>query len=270
MLRTSGVSAQHRLRLPAMEKVRSADGTIIAREQSGAGPALVLVSGAFSDRTSTEAAADVFGDRFTVHRYDRRGRGDSGDTAPYAVQREIEDLAAIIDAAGGQAFVFGHSSGAALALEAAAAGVPARSVAAYEPPYTPGPTAEFADELADLAASGRESEAAERFLALTGLPPPVLEQMKSGPYWAGMLQFARTLPYDVRLCNGGSVPADRLAGITVPVLALAGADSADWAGAAASAICSAVPDSRSRVLAGQSHNAAPEVLAPVLEEFFLA
>jgi pimeloyl-ACP methyl ester carboxylesterase len=252
----------------AMERVQSADGTTIAFDRSGAGPALVLVVGAFSDRSSTKSLAAGLGSRFAVYEYDRRGRGDSGDTAPYSIEREIEDLAAVVEAAGGSAFVFGHSSGGALALEAAARGVPARRVAVYEAPYTAGPTTEFADQLDELAASGREGEVAERFLTLMGTPPQMIEQMKAGPYWARMRSFARTLPYEVRLCNGGSVPADRLAAITAPTLALAGGASPGWAREAAATIAAAVPGGQLRVLDGQGHGAADEVLIPVLEKFF--
>src|SRR6266853_2457474 len=123
-----------------MNRVQSADGTVIAFDQSGRGPAMILVVGAFSDRSSTKTLALQLGSQFTVYEYDRRGRGDSGDTAAYSIEREVDDLAAVAAAAGGPPFVFGHSSGGALALEAAARGVPVRRLAIHEPPYTKGPS----------------------------------------------------------------------------------------------------------------------------------
>src|SRR5438105_3950516 len=175
-----------------METVQSADGTLIAFDRSGAGPALVLVVGAFSDRSSTTSLATRLRSTFTVYEYDRRGRGDSGEAGPYAVEHKVEDLAAVIAAAGGSACAFGHSSGGALVLEAAASGVPLRRLAVYEPPYTEGPSHEFAARLADLAAAGRKSDAVEAFLALMGTPAGVLKQMKAGPYWERMESFAQT------------------------------------------------------------------------------
>jgi pimeloyl-ACP methyl ester carboxylesterase len=251
-----------------MKTVQSADGTTIAFDRSGHGPALVLVTGAFTDRSSTKALAARLAPDFTVYEYDRRGRGDSADQPDYAIEREVDDLAAVIGAAGGSAFVFGHSSGAALALEAAARAVPVRKLAVYEPPYTTGPTDELADQFAALAASGREGEAAERWLTMMGTPAPVLEQMKAGPYWARMCGFAHTLPYEIRLCNNGVMPRDRLASITVPTLALAGGASDRWAGEVAQAIAATIPGADHRVLEGQGHGAADDAIVPILTEFF--
>ena len=141
-----------------MNSAQSVDGTRIAFDRRGAGPALVLVVGAFSDRASTKTLASGLGPTFTVYEYDRRGRGDSREAGPYSIQREVDDFAAVIAAAGGSAFAFGHSSGGALVLEAAATGVPLRALAVYEPPYTEGPSQEFAARLADMAAAGRKSD----------------------------------------------------------------------------------------------------------------
>ena len=251
-----------------METVQARDGTTIAFDRSGLGPGLVLIVGAFSDRSSTTSLAAGLGSRFTVYEYDRRGRGDSDEKGPYSVEREVEDLAALIEAAGGSAFVFGHSSGGALALEAAARGIPMNGLAIYEPPYAEGTTAEFATKLAELVASGRRAEAAEAFLALVGTPPEALAQITAGPYWAHMLSFANTLPYEITLCNGGSAPVDRLAHVTTPTLALAGGMSPDWAREGAEVIAEAIPGAEWRVLEGQGHGAADEVLIPVLDEFF--
>jgi pimeloyl-ACP methyl ester carboxylesterase len=252
-----------------MNRVQSADGTVIAFDHSGQGPAMILVVGAFSDRSSTKSLASRLGSQFTVYEYDRRGRGESGDTAAYSIDREVDDLAAVAEAAGGSAFVFGHSSGGALALEAAARGVPVRKLAVHEPPYTKGPTTEVADELAELVASGRREEAVERFLKLQGMPTAAIDQMKAAPHWDHMQSFANTLPYEVRLCNGGLVPTDRLANINVATLALAGGASPSWARDAARAIAEAVPEGRHRVLEGQGHGVADDVLVPVLTEFFV-
>ena len=154
-----------------MEHVTSADGTRIAVQHSGHGPALILVVGAFYDRTSTASLTAGLTGHFTVYEYDRRGRGDSGNQPGYAIERETEDLTAVIDSTGGPAAVFGHSSGGALALETAARGQGVRLVV-HEPPYYPdGPTDQLAGELAEMATTGRHSEAAERFLALMGTPP---------------------------------------------------------------------------------------------------
>jgi pimeloyl-ACP methyl ester carboxylesterase len=251
-----------------METVQSHDGTTIAFDRSGLGPALVLIVGAFSDRSSSKSLAAGLGSRFTVYEYDRRGRGDSDEKGPYSIEREVEDLAALIEAAGGSAFVFGHSSGGALALEAAARGVPMHGLAVYEPPYTEGTTAEFAAQLSELVVSGQRAEAAERFLVLVGTPPEALAHITTGPYWAHMQSFANTLPYEITLCNGGSAPVDRLAHITTPTLALAGGMSPDWAREGAEVIAGAIPGAESQVLEGQGHGAADEVLIPVLAEFF--
>jgi pimeloyl-ACP methyl ester carboxylesterase len=253
-----------------VETLQSADGTTIAYDRRGDGPALVMVPGAFCDRKSFRSLAALLEPDLTVYLYDRRGRGDSSDTDTYAVEREVEDLAAVVSATGGAASVFGHSSGAALALEAAAARVDIRALAAYEPPYTGegGATPELADELRRLAASGRREDAATLFLRTTGAPPQVIDMIKAGPDWPGMLAIAHTLSYDITLCNGGVAPVDRLAKIPARTLALAGGASAGWAAEAARTVAATVPDASMQVLAGQGHGAADDVLAPVLREFF--
>jgi pimeloyl-ACP methyl ester carboxylesterase len=251
-----------------MEIVNSVDGTSIAFERSGQGPALVLVVGAFCDRSSTQSLAAGLSLDFTVFEYDRRGRGDSGDTVSYSVAREVEDLAAVVSAAGGEAFVFGHSSGGALGLEAAAAGVPIPRLAVYEPPYAPGVTNEFAAQLTDLVASGARAQAAERFLTLVGTPPEALVRMVSAPFWPHMLAFANTLPYEITLGNNGSVPADRLSRVSAHTLALAGGASPEWAREGARTIANMIPGAEMQVLERQGHGATDEVLIPLLIEFF--
>jgi pimeloyl-ACP methyl ester carboxylesterase len=250
-----------------MEKVQSADGVLIAFERSGSGPDLIVVTGAFNDRTSSRPLAGVLAADFTVYAFDRRGRGDSEDGDSYAIDREAADLAAVAAAAGGSPLVYGHSSGASVALEAAARGVGMRALAVYEPPYGTNSTFELADELEHLAATGQDSEAAERFLRHTGLSAETLEQMRAAPYWEHMAAFAHTLPYDMRLA---SVPIPGLSEVGAPVLALAGGASPAWARDGAEAIGAAAPGGRSLILPGQTHAVAPEVLVPVLREFFFA
>jgi pimeloyl-ACP methyl ester carboxylesterase len=257
-----------------MERTRSADGTSIAFDREGEGPALVLVVGAFCDRATSETLATLLAPQFTVLRYDRRGRGSSGDTAPYAVEREIEDLQAVVAAAGGPAFVFGHSSGAALVLEAVIAGLPATRLVAYEPPYIVEGTrtrpAGLAERVSQLLGADEPSHAAELFL-LEGpeTPPEVVTMMKGAPLWSRFEALAHTLPYDLAILGDQHIPTERLATLDVPTLVLSGADSPRWARDAVEAVAAAVPNSQHLVLEGQTHNAADEVLAPVLTSFFL-
>jgi pimeloyl-ACP methyl ester carboxylesterase len=253
-----------------MEHVTSADGCAIAVERSGEGPPVVFVNGAFSTRASGALLAALLGDEFAVYRYDRRGRGDSGDAAEYAVEREVEDLDAVIAAAGGHAFVFGHSSGAALTLETAAAGAGVLGLLVHEPPYVPGPgtSRETADEFATMVAAGRRDEVADQFLRNTGMPEEIVKQAKAGPGWPAMVGLAHTLPYDVRMCNVGVVPVERLTRISCPVLATAGSLSPSWALEVAQSVADAVSDGEWRVLDGQAHNVAPDVLASLMRERF--
>ena len=195
-----------------MELIESADGTRIALDRSGSGPPLVIVLGAFCDRSTSKPLAALLAPRYTVYEYDRRGRGDSGNGLPLSTEGEVQDLAAVVAAAGGPPFVYGHSSGGALALEAAARGVEMRSLAVYEPPYTgddhPGP--EFGEQLDQLVAARRRDQAAERWLAMTGTPLPIIESIKSSPGWAHRQALAHTLSQDLRLANNGR-GADRTA-----------------------------------------------------------
>jgi pimeloyl-ACP methyl ester carboxylesterase len=254
-----------------METVTSTDGVTIAYERSGSGPALVIVNGALSTRATGAPLAPLLDEEFTLYRYDRRGRGDSSDSGASTPDREIEDLAAVVAETGEAPFVFGQSSGAALCLEAAASGVPMRGLVVNEPPYVPGSgtAAETASELAALAADGRRDEAVERFMQGSGIPDAIIEQTKASPAWPSLLALAGTLTYDVRLLNEGVVPVQRLGAIACPVLGTTGSLSAPWAAAAVRAVAEAVPVGEWRVLEGQSHNVAPEVLASVLRERFL-
>jgi pimeloyl-ACP methyl ester carboxylesterase len=232
----------------------------------------VLVGGAFSSRAAAAPIAAGLGADFTVCCYDRRGRGDSGDQDEYEPEREVEDLTAVIDAAGGDAFVFGQSSGGALTLEAAAAGAPIRALVVNEPPFTgtEGSSLRTGERLAELVAADHPDQAVELFLRGTGLLEAAVEQTKTSPAWPGMVAVAHTLPYDIRLCNDGIVPVDRLTRISCPVLATAGGASPDWAPAVAQAIAQAVQDGEWRRLEGLGHNVPVDVLAPLLRERFLA
>ena len=255
-----------------MKTVQSQDGTTIAYDVSGDGPAVVLVSGASTDRASNQRYAAALADRFTVYNYDRRGRGDSGDTAPYAVEREIEDLNAVLGAAGGSAAVLGFSSGGALSINAAAAGSPITRLLLWEVPYSTAPDGpqrhkEYTTKLADLLAADRRGDAVEHFMNLVGLPAEMIAGMRGAPFWAGLEALAPTLAYDAAVFGDNTVPVDKLAGIAVPALVLDGGASPQFLRDASAAIADALPASTYRTLEGQDHNVAPEVITPVVVEF---
>ena len=262
-----------------METVQSAHGTVIAYERTGVGQPLVIIGGAFNTRMSSAGLAALLSDRFTVYRYDRRGRGDSGGTreaAGYSIDWEADDLAAVLRATGGNPFIYGHSSGGALALESAARGIAMQKLAVYEAPYSGpggpggpgGPTSDVAEQLRTLVADGRRDDATERFLGLMGMSTDAIGHARQSPYWSDMVAIAHTLPYDVTLSNGGEVPVKLLGDVAVPTLAIAGGDSPAWAANAARAIAMYVPDATYVILPGQTHGVADEVIAPVLAEWF--
>ena len=258
-----------------METVQSADGTTIAFDRCGHGPALILVLGAFCDRSSPRTLADLLAPHFSVYAYDRRGRGASGDSAPYAVEREIEDLAALLAASGGPALVFGHSSGAVIALEAAARSLPIAKLAVYEPPYIVDDTRHrplgLENRVRQLIVDGRRSDAIEAFLTEgPEVPLDAVAMMKESPGWPAMEAIAHTLPYDLAVCADQTLPVDRFAKIQAPTLALSGGDSPAWARNSVAAVAAAIPNARQLSLAGQTHGAADDVLAPVLVDFFLS
>jgi pimeloyl-ACP methyl ester carboxylesterase len=266
-----------------METTRSVDGTVIAYDQTGDGPPLVVVLGAFCDRKSFVPPASL-ADRFTVCTYDRRGRGDSGDTQPYSPDHEVADLAAVIAAVSGSgadgsgsgtgAFVFGHSSGAALALRAAAHGVPLAAVVAYEAPFVIPGTRTLAEDPAGritaLVGAGRRGDAVKFWMTdVVQAPAEVIPMLENSPMWAGLQALAHTLPYDLALTGDHGLPVDDLAEITVPVLVLGGANSPGWFHRTVEATAAAIPGARLVMLDGQDHGAPPEVIAPVLTGFFL-
>jgi alpha-beta hydrolase superfamily lysophospholipase len=256
-----------------MERVRSNDGTQIAYDRLGRGEPIVLVSGASTSRgVHTDVATSLASD-FTVLNYDRRGRGDSGDTLPYAVEREVEDIGAVIAAAGQSAAVFGNSSGAVLALRAAAAGLPISRLALWEPPFQVGPDAsrrahEYVSELSGRLAAGRRGDAMALFLSTVGLPPQVIAGMRQSPAWPAMEAVAHTLAYDAAVMGDSTVPTTLIASVNVPTLILTGGDTGAWADSAAGALSAVMPFSEHRVLERQTHAVAWDVLASALKRYF--
>ncbi|MFJ3897602.1 alpha/beta fold hydrolase [Streptomyces sp. NPDC090083] len=255
------------------KKTVSPDGTAVAYERIGAGSPVVLVGGAMTTGDGLLPLAAQLAHRFGAVPYDRRGRGASGDTAPFAVAREVEDIAALIDAVGGSAALYGHSSGAALALHAAASGLPVTEVALYEPPFALDASgakerAEYTERLKELLAEDRRGDAVELFMALTGAPPEMIEGARRSPMWPGMEAIAPTLVYDDAVLGDGLVPVERLASLSVPVLTIAGGASPEWMRQAARNAADAARDGTYRVLDGQTHMVDPAVLAPLLTEFF--
>ncbi|MFC7304641.1 alpha/beta fold hydrolase [Streptomyces monticola] len=266
-----------------MSHVESRDGTTIAYERTGDGPAVVLVGGGLDDGAENAPLAAELSGRFTVYNYARRGRAGSGDTPPYALERETEDLAALIGAAGGTAHVYGVSTGGALVLEAAAAGVTGMDrIGVYEVPYSlaeqwPRQWREYVAAVRGLLADGRRDDALVCFMRLAGSPEEEIEAARNSPYWPGMVALAHTLAYDAACLGDGRPPRDRLAVITRPALVITGGvhppGSPDWMLAlagAADAIAECVPHARRVRLEGQTHVADPKVIAPLLTEFFTA
>ncbi|QFY08169.1 alpha/beta fold hydrolase [Nonomuraea phyllanthi] len=256
----------------------SADGTAIAFDRYGSGPAVVLVHGAFTARghPTLSGVAAALAQWFTVYDYDRRGRGESEDTLPYAVAREIEDLAAVIGAAGGSAMVFGGSSGAALALEAAVRNPAITKLALWEPPYHVDDSApplpdDFAAQLDALVRADRRGEAVARFMIEAAeAPPEAVAAMRAQPSWPGIEALAHTLAYEAAVLGpGNALPAARLAAVTQPTLVLNGEDSPRWMANAGLAVAAAVPGAVRRVLEDQAHDVSPEALVPELLEFFV-
>ena len=258
-----------------MTHVRSKDGTPIAFERSGAGPALLLVDGALCSRGFGPARklAALLAPHFTVYAYDRRGRGESGDTPPYSPAREVEDIAALVEATGGSASLLGLSSGGALALEAAASGLPVTKVVAYEPPYVDdsGQRGGSAHEahLQRLIAEGHRGTAVKYFMKdMVGAPAPMVAMMRLMPWiWRKLAAVAHTLPYDAAVMTGFRIPRARFASIGVPALVMNGAKTDPRLRDAARAIVAAIPTAHHRELAGQTHNVKPAVLAPEVVQF---
>jgi len=256
-----------------MENVTSKDGTTIAFDRLGSGPPVVLVCGGSVDRMADAGIAQELASDLMVLNYDRRGRGDSGDTPPYAIEREIEDIEAVIEAAGGSANLWGSSSGAALAMIATASGAPVTKLALWEPPYfldpDARPPADQVEQYETMIAEGRRGDAAEYFMAkVVGMPPEFVADARSQPWWAGQEAIAHTLAYDARIMGDYLIPTDTASSVKVPTVVLAGGADMPFMRETAQALADALPDGEVRFLEGQGHNVDPTVLAPALKEFF--
>ena len=263
-----------------MPKVTSKDGTEIAFTKVGAGPALIIVFGATAFRgTSPEEAtlAEMLAPNFTVITYDRRGRGESGNTLPYAPRREIEDIAALIQMAGGRASVLGYSSGSVVSLEAAASDLPIDRLVMYEPPFVlpgqpfPQPPRDYVETLNRLAASGDKGAPFAYFMQSLGMPPEATEGMKSTPIWPVMESIGPTITYDGRFMFDAYYTAEKFPArwkhARMPVLILDGDASFPFMNAAANAVAAELPNATRKTLAGQNHGPRPDAIAPVLREF---
>jgi pimeloyl-ACP methyl ester carboxylesterase len=261
------------------ETVTSADGTSIAYETFGAGALLITVCGATCDRALMRPTAQALGEHFTTVDYDRRGRGDSGDTLPYSVDREVEDIAALIDRIGGPAHLYGHSSGAGLVLHAVAAGLPVDEFVLHDPPYSPGDEASqdearrYGQTIRSLLSQDERAEALETFCRSTGMPDEVIDGMRGTHRWAELMALAPTLAYDSAVMgdvdNGGVVPEDVVARVSRPGLVLVGAESPPFMAEVGHRLAQRLPGGRHSVVEGHGHVVPPDVLAPLLAEQLL-
>jgi pimeloyl-ACP methyl ester carboxylesterase len=263
-----------------MGTVLSVDGTAICFDAWGDGQPLIMIDGATSYRAVSQIHAQVgalLREEFRVYSYDRRGRGESGDTAPYAVQREIEDLAALIADAGAPAFVGGVSSGAVLALEAAAAGLPIARLALFEPPFVvddsrPPVPADYVQRLDACIADGRPGDAVELFMTgAVGMPAEYVGGMRQSPFWPALEAIAHTIAYDGRVMgptmSGAPLPADRWAAVSMPTLVMYGRGTEPWLISAARALADLLPAASLQAVEGAQHYVTAEVLAAALRQF---
>ncbi|MFG2192070.1 alpha/beta fold hydrolase [Streptomyces sp. NPDC048639] len=256
-----------------MSTVISRDGTSIAYERTGDGWPVILVGGALNDGPAGEPFAELLAPHFTVFTYDRRGRRASGDTPPYAVAREVEDLEAVIEEAGGTASVCGLSSGGALVLEAAAAGLSIAKSAVFEVPYAldwghRDRTADYGNELARLLAAGDRGGALTLFMRYAGAPDAMIDEARRSPFWPGLEELAPSLAYDAAVMGDGMLPVGRLGAVGVPTLVIDGGDSPRWLREASRAIAAAIPGGRQHTVEGQTHDVSPGALTTVLREYF--
>lgn len=260
-----------------MEQVISPDGTTIAFDRLGEGTPLILVGGATCDRGVARATAEALARRFTVINFDRRGRGDSGDTLPFDVEREIEDIGALLETAGGRACVYGHSSGAALVLRAAARGLTMTAVVLHDAPYSPDDedwrraAREYGRRLRALLAGDRRGEALDLFLSRTGMPQELIESRRHSPSRPSQEALAPTLAYDSAamgdLERGAAIPTELLSRITAPVLTISGGNAPPFMIDNGIRIAAGVPNGCHHLLEGQGHDADPQMLAPVITDF---
>jgi pimeloyl-ACP methyl ester carboxylesterase len=273
----TGVSYWTREESVPMETLTSSDGTQIAFDRLGDGPPVIAVGGQLCDRSLTRPTAEELAKRFSVFNYDRRGRGDSDDTAPYALEREIEDLDALVAEAGRRASVYAHSSGAALALHAAA-GLPIAKLVLHEPPYNPDgdeerqrTTRKEAEHIKTLLAEERRGDALQYFWRSIGMPQEMVDEMRHTPRWTELEAMAPTMAYDSEVMGdigrGGAVPTDLAGRVRSETLVLVGGASPEWMIDVARQVADALPKGRYRVLEGQEHVVPPELLVPVLAEF---
>jgi pimeloyl-ACP methyl ester carboxylesterase len=256
-----------------MNTVVSPDGTTIAFDRLGEGPPVVLIAGAAVDRSSDAPLAELLAADFTVFNIDRRGRGDSGDTPPYAVERELEDIGAVLEEAGGSANLYGHSGGAALALQAAASGLSVGKLALYEPPYildaTRRPPLDHVEQLEKMIAEGRRGDAAAYFMReVVRAPAEFVAEARTQPWWAAQEALAHTLAYDARILGDYALPTGRAQSVRVPTLVLAGGRDFPWMRDTARALADALPQGRTRMLEGQGHSVDAAAVAPALRDFF--
>lgn len=256
-----------------MRTVISADGTAIAFDQLGAGPPVILIAGAFCTRSTTAPLAHALQERFTTLNCDRRGRGDSGDTHPYSIEREIEDVDALIAEAGGSAAVFGHSSGATLALKAAAHGLQITKLALYEPPFLvddsrPPLPEDFPQQLAALVSAGRRGDAVELYQTKgVGIPDDVVTELRHAPFRPALEAIAHTLAYDATIIGDLTLPTKLIASINTPTLVIDGENSPPMLRNAARSVADTLPNGRHCTLAGQTHDISPEPTAAALAQF---
>jgi pimeloyl-ACP methyl ester carboxylesterase len=260
-----------------MEKVISKDGTEIAFDRMGSGPPLILVHGAMIYRSFPQAVAlaKELSAQFTVINYDRRGRGDSGDTLPYSPEREIEDIDAIIKTLGESPYLFGMSSGAALVIHSVAQSLQIRKIALYEPPFVATnfdqqqASLKFISEVQSMIAQNRRGDAMKSFMKKVGVPAPIRIFMPLMSFWKHGLKIAHTLPYDLTILSDQSVPKELLAKIRIPSLVMSGESTAPALRMAAEATAQSIPHCEYKILAKQSHNVSPKVLAAELAAFFI-
>jgi pimeloyl-ACP methyl ester carboxylesterase len=258
-----------------IQHVTSKDGTTIAYDRLGDGPPIVLLPGGSVDRQANAGLAQLLAADFTVLNVDRRGRGDSGDTLPYAIEREFEDVDAVVEAVGGSAALYGSSSGAALAMLATAAGESVSKLVMWEAPYfrdpAARPPADTVEQYERRVAEGRRGDAVEYFMGtVVGLPPQFVAFARTQPWWAGQEKIAHTLAYDGRIMGDYSLPLDVAARVACPALVLAGGASVPAFRETAELLAAAMPRGRAAVLEGQEHNVDPSVLAVAMREFLLA
>lgn len=252
----------------------SADGTNITVDQAGTGPAVVLIGGGPTNRYAAMGLAALLAEQLTVYNYDRRGRGDSANTLPYSIEREFEDLAGVLELAGGTAAVHGTSVGAIWAIEAAARKLPISCLALWEPPYVvdatrTAPPVDYATQIATLVDAGRNGDALDYFfIQAVGMPADMVASMHDAPFWEQMQGGAQGLVYDAQLIGDFTIPTTRLEAITIPTLVIDGATT-PWLTNAADAVGSTIPNAQRRTLKGQPHNVADDAIAPLIIEFML-